>query len=107
MAENFSDYIEYELIKMRVSLVFTFHVIFPSSLNPYLEGLKESISFQKEMIGLLEINKSKDFWSSSQLKLVTFFFLFSKESFVFWEHLSFSLERNRAFLFCSLLCAPY
>ena len=78
MAENFRDYIEYELIKMRVSLVFTFNVIFPSSLNPYLEGLKESISFQKEMIGLLEINKGKDFWSSSQFKLVTFFFFFFK-----------------------------
>lgn len=102
MAENFNDYVAYELIKMKVSLVFIFNVIFPSSLSPYLEGLKWFISLQNWMIGLLEINKAEDLPSSIQ-----FYLGVSCERKLCSERtLLFTWEGNRPFLFHSPIGAP-
>lgn len=104
MAENFNDYLEYELIKMKVSLVFIFNVIFPSSLSPYLEGLKWFISLQKWMIGLLEINKGEDLLSSIQFKLGTFL----RKKALFWENPTLRQKETDHFCFVSqYVCSPY
>lgn len=61
MFQNFSDYIEYEFIKMEVNFVFIFNVIFFIFLRDYWKDLNNLYFYESELQIFLKLIRVKIF----------------------------------------------